>query len=1283
MPGFATKGAIEIPLEVLGGRVTEMAPTDLPEGVSPDEQDNTYIPGAVLTRPCLERVLTNGPVDTTVTYQKSFVMPTGAIRNLYLFSNGELFWEDPINAPKVGNLLYTGPPGSYAKSATMFGREYIALSDGLHGTDVPLQWDGTYLDRVTQDGPAWVPAVTSIPATPAQMASSGNTLTRSGNIVTANLASAPYPPLQIGYQAQISNVPDSNSTTVNQTITSPYPSGQSSGAGNLSDYDGKTWRTQGNGSFPLSDFVVGGLNFSIPSTATILGVAVNFNIFAQSLPTSGTIAGISLWQTGAQLGTEKTPGTAFTSSIYPGVNQSYGGAADLWGASLTPIIVNDPSFGFAVAVDCPDVRLFLVQPFTVTVYYTLSGSGTVGIISSIVIDNESNPGLALVTTTQPHGLAPEEYVSIVGVEPGAVANISAAQWSSGRTTITTSTSHRLTIGSVISVASVTTATGSTTFSFNGTFTVETIPNPDQITYTQTPITATDPDVINATASTGNITISWPIPDTPTPSYFQVESAPSPTTFLVPITYCDGTWTTGTVGFIWEGTFYVTNVISPTQFQYQQYGPNGSTSAVGTVTPFGQAAPGFHLMRVNYLTRQGAILKPSPYVKFIANGGEYLQVASIPIGPSNIVARILEFTGADGAYFFYLPVPAQVNGQIVSTATQINDNVTTTILLDFSDNSLFGGIATSIPGNDLLSQIVLDGALGFGQYATRLITYGQRNKIQNLLNMGFDADAAGTDLIAVQGWQNLDGTPTWTIVSLASRPTGGQLELVCNPITHGTTAQILWQSAYADAYGNPILAPNMTYKVRFWISVPANSTVGGFVQFDLYSASTTFDSYAAYNIGNAAFTGYAEATFNGSTPVSIPPDLQLILSGGVGLLHAPVTVVLDELEIIPIQTPYLDGVLFGSYGNNQEGIDGVTGKFGPVTDTRKVMDFGILRETFYMLTQEPSGRLHETTDNGTTEPSGWTVNEVGANCGALSAFSLTKSQADDMAASGGEEWMAWASLSGARIFGGAYPDKISQEIQPDWEQINPAAALTVWAVNDPVERALYFGVPLGSATAPNKLLFMSYRQLDSAQSIAGSPPFRVSFTGKLIATDNSRKWSLWNMSMNSAALMYREAGTLSLVLGGGNGLTPGVGGFGNVYTLNPNKYTDDDYGQVSSYYFTYGFVNRGAEQQLQVGSHQKGFFGVLATVTWPAGTMLVQVAPNNPANLWPLSCERTVSQPNIDLQWGYGGMIIARGSRFFLKFSSVPLEGQTDNAYNLQMVTVALIATRLKTRGAAQ
>ena len=190
---------MEVPLDVFGGRVTEESPTDVPEGCSPDEQDNTFIPGAVMSRPCLERVLTNVPAGTTCTYQKSFVTPTGQIKNLYLFSNGKLYWEDPVAAPGFGNLLYTGPVGSYAKSATMFGREFIALNDTLHGSTVPLQWDGTNLDRVTQDGPGAAAVVTSI-AYPAYPLLSGG---GSSGTVTS-IGSTDFTPGPIGHPGHYS-----------------------------------------------------------------------------------------------------------------------------------------------------------------------------------------------------------------------------------------------------------------------------------------------------------------------------------------------------------------------------------------------------------------------------------------------------------------------------------------------------------------------------------------------------------------------------------------------------------------------------------------------------------------------------------------------------------------------------------------------------------------------------------------------------------------------------------------------------------------------------------------------------------------------------------------------------------------------------------------------------------------------------------------------------------------------------------------------------------------------
>src|SRR5580658_1559343 len=426
---FNTKGAVEVTLEVFGGRVTEMSPSDCPEGVSPDEQDNTFIPGSVLTRPPLKKILLNAYGTNTWTYQKSYVTPTGQIFNLYLASNGDLLSEDPINSPGVATLLTSVPAGSYAKSATMFGREYIAVSDKLHGATIPLQFDGTNLDRVTQDGPGAPPSVQSIALPSSQLNPAPNTLTRNGNIVTANTAT-PHN-LQVGYQAQISNVPDSNSTSVNQSNISGTQN--TNGSGNWS-FVAPQWRSNfGPGVSALSNLVFENFGFTIPSAATILGVTASAVLVSQS-PTAGFVSQVALFHSNAVLGTIKTPGTNFTTAP---TMQSYGSAADQWGAALTPAIVNDPSFGFAIACNLDHIRVFIGQPFIMTVFYTLSGSGTVAFVQSIVINNETTPGLALVTTTEPHGLAPEEFISIVGVEPGTVANISAAQWSAGVTTITT------------------------------------------------------------------------------------------------------------------------------------------------------------------------------------------------------------------------------------------------------------------------------------------------------------------------------------------------------------------------------------------------------------------------------------------------------------------------------------------------------------------------------------------------------------------------------------------------------------------------------------------------------------------------------------------------------------------------------------------------------------------------------------------------------------------------------------------------------------------------------
>jgi len=266
----------------------------------------------------------------------------------------------------------------------------------------------------------------------------------------------------------------------------------------------------------------------------------------------------------------------------------------------------------------------------------------------------------------------------------------------------------------------------------------------------------------------------------------------------------------------------------------------------------------------------------------------------------------------------------------------------------------------------------------------------------------------------------------------------------------------------------------------------------------------------------------------------------------------VTVLVDEISIIYAVNPYLDTILYGSYVNNPEAFDGVTGKFGSSQDVRKVMGLGIIRQTMYLLTLEPSGRIHQTADNGITEPAGWNVSQVAANCGLISAFALTQSQADDSSAAGGEEWLAWISQSGPRIFSGDQPYKIAQEIQPNWTGdpkrgfagLNYSAQLTSWALNNQTERLMLFGVPsldqlkYTGITAPNIIYALSYRELDTDFQIATSGPIHTSFSGKLIATDHTRKWTRWNLPMNGAAMMYRVLGAnLKTVLLGGNGRYP--------------------------------------------------------------------------------------------------------------------------------------------------
>jgi hypothetical protein len=1161
-------GSVDVSLDLFGSLDTELVPSELPEGVSPANVDVAYLPGSVFTRPSRKAALLMPP--SAPIYAKTYVPPTQKPVTILLGQDGGFRTIDGSTYTTFGNTI----PGNKVKSVTAFGREYFAISDGNLGQDIPRQFDGTFFDRVTQDGPGAPPAIANLQHPGVSMAASSNTLVRNNNQVLCTTA-APHN-LKVGYQAQISNVPDSNATTVNQT-------GQAS-----TFFAQNDWQQGGGGTYEtiseptttaLGDLIFSGFGMAIPNTATILGVVVGMGLISQS-PTAGILSQVSLWNSAGILGSAKPESTEFTNV---NTQQSYGSSADTWGLTpdkITPAVINDPSFGFSVAVSQPDnVRLFITQVYQITVYYTLSGSGTVGIVSSIVINNETNPGQALVTTSGPNGMVPGTFCSINGVEPAPVpGGLSAAQWATGLTTLRTVNNHNLGPGAVIQVLGVATSTSETAFSFNGNFTILTVPSPDQLTYEQTPITANDPDVIDGTTTSASVSVSWPIPDnTTTPSYFQVQSCPTLDSFYISLNYPDGIWTNGTVGFIWEGVFYVSQVVSPTQFYYAQQGPNGATTAVGTVTPFGQASPGTHQMVVMFQTRQGGITKPSPSIQFIANGGQYLNVTNIPIGPSNTVARILAFTGASGGNYFYLPVPASLNGQVTSTSTLIPDNTTAEITLDFSDNALFAATAIDIPGNNLFAQVVLGPCLGVFSYADRMIWWGERNKIPNLLNMGFDGGYQASTPANPLGWTVGSGGGGALVQSPSDA--GGAWQITGD----GTSNQrgLISQSAYQDSFFAAILQPSTQYTFRCWLSSPI--TAGNLGAFLVNSGGIIATASFIIQAG----TGFVQADFSAMTPAQITPDTELQVFGIN--LQAGQVIVIDEMEIDYTDNLYIPYARV-SYVNNPEGIDGVTGILGPDSDANPVRTFQKHRDNLCMLTTGPNGSLYETQDSSGSEPSSWNVAQIATLCGATSVWGD----------SSGEDWFVWASDTGLRAYEGGEVFKISQEIQTLWDAI--AAPQNTVVVNDPVTRRIYILVSLASSSPATYVL--DYRELNTAAAIDGSGPIKVSYSGRVLSTDVVRKWTTWTGPATFGGLLTLPDGTNQMCFTGA----------GVYKLLNDQQGIDDDTGSFQATYTTYAFTGTDNERQLQIGMHRKLFAFVSLSASGLGQIRLVPLAESL-ANRW--------------------------------------------------------------------
>ena len=608
------------------------------------------------------------------------------------------------------------------------------------------------------------------------------------------------------------------------------------------------------------------------------------------------------------------------------------------------------------------------------------------------------------------------------------------------------------------------------------------------------------------------------------------------------------------------------------------------SGGGTLAPAGTLGAGTRQCVLLFETRNGLIPAPSPPVTFTTSGSaSKLVVSNILVGPPNVIRRILAFTGAGGANFFWIPQPVTVtsNGQkIVYNATVVPDNSTTTISLAFTDAVLLAANAIDIPGNNLFAQIELGNSVGVIAYSERLLFWGEQNKVQNFINLSFDGgylpNVSGVNVPA--GW-TIDPTNGGG-VQLRASPLFGDSYYVLNSLgATQTTYGMIEQSAFQDVYGVPIINQNTTYGVRVTCRCPSGVNSSGALNVDLFSPSLN-QTFGIFTLALSAMTSTMKI-FTGNLLTTailgaIPSDL-LLRVYETSLLNTS-DVEIDRLEVYPLLQPVLSTQMRASYANNFEAFDGITGNLGVASENQQPITCAFtLFDNLYVVKTKS---FYSTSDNGITEPNFWQVREISKKVGTASPNGVDV----------GEGWALIAGEPGVYLFEGGVPVKILPEIDPLWKTINWKAGNTLWIRNDTNQRKLYIGVPIptpnqwmptfptnATPTSPNVVLMMNYKELMTAEAIESEGPVRLTFMGDLRTYQLGRKWSAWSIQAGYADFVIRLDTTSPLFFCGDTGK-------GKIYQQISGNFLDDGAPQ-NCVYVTYPFPKTQEAQALGFGLHE--------------------------------------------------------------------------------------------------
>lgn len=108
------------------------------------------------------------------------------------------------------------------------------------------------------------------------------------------------------------------------------------------------------------------LSAALPAGATIDGIEVTVEGYNFS-GIGSRVVQVTLWNSGAPIGTAKTVNQALTGSF---ATYTWGGSSDVWGASLTEAIVEGSGFGAALYCDAASGGAPIFDYMSITIYYT-------------------------------------------------------------------------------------------------------------------------------------------------------------------------------------------------------------------------------------------------------------------------------------------------------------------------------------------------------------------------------------------------------------------------------------------------------------------------------------------------------------------------------------------------------------------------------------------------------------------------------------------------------------------------------------------------------------------------------------------------------------------------------------------------------------------------------------------------------------------------------------------------------------------------------------------------